>query len=98
MLLSPSELARIEAMVEEGRICDEPGALSCTEAALRKLGYADGEGTSAGTRVRRPKSSQSPGRDLSRAGQSSEVNWLDLPDLDSLIALRRRIVLGADGS
>lgn len=82
MLLLLGELARIEGAVGQGRVYDEPGSLSCTDAALRDLGLLE-----AGVPVRKPRS---PRRGAAlQAGQAPAVNWLDLPDLDRLIALRR---------
>lgn len=94
MVLSTDELARIETAIAQGRIYDEPGSLSCTDAALRDLGFLAAEGSQPGRPIRRPRS---PRRDSPpREARARAVNWLDLPDLDRLIALRRRLLLDGD--
>ena len=97
MLLSTGELARIEAMIEEGRVYDEPGTLSCTDAALRQRGSAAPEATLTGEPTRSTKSPV-PRRALRPgAGQAHEIDWLDLPDLGRVIALRRQLLLDDHG-
>lgn len=84
-------------MMKQGRVYDEPGTLSCTDAALRDRGLPAGEDTLTGQSTRSTTSTSARRASQPRAGQAGEVNWLDLPDLARLIALRRQILLDDDG-
>jgi hypothetical protein len=96
MLLSAGTLERIEAMIEQGRIYDVSGTLSRSDATFRGIDPPSAIDALARQQPHRVMPDWSERNLLQQVSPAFEVNWLDLPDFNQLLALRRHILLEDD--
>lgn len=82
MQLRADELARIEAMLAHGQVASEPPALSRIDRMLQSLLV----------RARGATPAPAPPATVPRARAMGDVDWLDLPALEELLAMRQALL------
>lgn len=82
MQLRADELSRVEAMLARGQVASEPPTLSRIDRMLQRLLV----------RARRATPAPATPATAHRARAARDVDWLDLPALEELLAARQALL------